>query len=434
MTKQQVWNALQRGLGSGFLAVRENPERYRDLVVRACGRNLSFDTQCEGTRAWYVYQLVCCYPDREAFRDMAVRRLREKKPDGSWDYAHYSELLTLFAADGDALAEAALWEKYEQLLAQLRTFRRSCMAMSRARDSFETICVALSGNEAHYARIAADIGGLFLIGRQYDAWDFLWLYHSRPRGVNAALRRSAASYDPLRAYFASFDALEQERKRRRAEAIVREEPEGGRRLSVWLDRHAPEQAKARAEAYLAEAEPEARAAALEAFSVCPYPLDPGPILADAESAFPALRAAAWDALSRLRAPEVRSFAQAHLDKNKEAALFVLIRNYQPEDLAFWNRYLQGLRIDYASESGWHGIHLALLELFEKKSGVEQPPKALLPLLYESTLCSCCRQRIVQHMRSRRMISAGIWEALQHDSSDEIRAIAEDHFRRIKAGG
>ena len=433
MTKQQVWNALQRGLGSGFLAVRENPERYRDLVVRACGRNLSFDTQCEGTRAWYVYQLVCCFSDREAFRDLAVRRLREKKPDGSWDYAHYSELLTLFAADGDALAEAALWEKFEQLLAKLHTFRRSCLAKSRARDSFETICVALSENAESYARIAADIGGLFLLGRQYDAWDFLWLYHSKPRGVNAALRRSAASSEALQAYFASFDAMEQEQKRFRSEIKV-QEPDGGRRLSVWLYRRAPEQAEARAEAYLAEAEPEARAAALEAFSVCPYPLDPRPILADAESEFPALRAAAWDALSRLRAPEVRSFAQAHLDKSKEAVLYVLIRNYQPEDLEFWNRYLQALRIDCASESGWHGIHLALLELFEKDSGVEQPPKALLPLLYESTLCSCCRKRIVQHMRSRRMISAGMWEALQHDSSDEIRAIAEDHFRRIKASG
>ena len=433
MTKQQVWNALQRGLGSGFLAVRENPERYRDLVVRACGRNLSFDTQCEGTRAWYVYQLVCCFSDREAFRDLAVRRLREKKPDGSWDYAHFSELLTLFAADGDALAEAALWEKFEQLLAKLHTFRRSCLAKSRARDSFETICVALSENAESYARIAADIGGLFLLGRQYDAWDFLWLYHSKPRGVDAALRRSAASSEALQAYFASFDAMEQEQKRFRSEIKV-QEPDGGRRLSVWLYRRAPEQAEARAEAYLAEAEPEARAAALEAFSVCPYPLDPRPILADAESEFPALRAAAWDALSRLRAPEVRSFAQAHLDKSKEAVLYVLIRNYQPEDLEFWNRYLQALRIDCASESGWHGIHLALLELFEKDSGVEQPPKALLPLLYESTLCSCCRKRIVQHMRSRRMISAGMWEALQHDSSDEIRAIAEDHFRRIKASG
>ena len=434
MTKQQVWHAIQRGLGSGFLAVRENPERYRDLVMRACGRNLSFDTQCEGTRAWYVYQLVCCFSDREAFRDLAVRRLREKKPDGSWDYAHYSELLTLFAADGDALAEAALWEKFEQLLAKLHTFRRSCLAKSRASDSFEPSRTALSGNAEYYARIAADIGGLFLIGRQYDAWVFLWLYHSRPHGLNAALRRSAASSEALQAYFASFDAVEQEQKRFRSEIKVRQEPEGGRRLSVWLDRRAPEQAKARAEAYLAEAEPEARAAALEAFSVCPYPLDPGPILADAESAFPALRASAWDALSRLRAPEVRSFAQAHLDKSREAVLYVLIRNYQPEDLEFWNRYLQALRIDCASESGWHGTHLALLELFEKKSGVEQPPKALLPLLYESTLCSCCRKRIVQHMRSRRMISAGMWEALRHDSSDEIRAIAEDHFRRTKAGG
>lgn len=56
MTKAQVKHAFQRGLGRGILAVRENPDRYKEIVLWACGRNLSFDTQCEGTRAWYVYQ------------------------------------------------------------------------------------------------------------------------------------------------------------------------------------------------------------------------------------------------------------------------------------------------------------------------------------------------------------------------------------------
>ena len=42
MTKDQVKKAFQRGLGRGILAVQENPERYRELVLWACGRDLSF--------------------------------------------------------------------------------------------------------------------------------------------------------------------------------------------------------------------------------------------------------------------------------------------------------------------------------------------------------------------------------------------------------
>lgn len=61
LTKQEVKHAIQRGLGKGYLAVRDDPERYRELVLWACGRNLAFDTQCEGIRAWYDYQLILCY-------------------------------------------------------------------------------------------------------------------------------------------------------------------------------------------------------------------------------------------------------------------------------------------------------------------------------------------------------------------------------------
>ena len=103
MTKNEVKQAIQRGLGRGYLAVRNDPDRYRDLVLWACGRNLAFDTQCEGTRAWYDYQLILCYSDRAAFRDHVIERFQRKQPDGGWDYSHFSELLSYFAEDGDGL-------------------------------------------------------------------------------------------------------------------------------------------------------------------------------------------------------------------------------------------------------------------------------------------------------------------------------------------
>ena len=430
MTKMQIKRALQRGLGRGILAVREEPERYRELVLWACGRDLSFDAECEGTRAWYDYRLISCFSDRTEFRELIERRLRDKKPDAGWDFAHFSELLMYFAADGDQSAEAALWEKYAELLRRLRGFRRASRPQRYAIECFETVCTALSREEESYSRIAADIGSLFLAGGPYDAWDFAWLYDSRPRGVNAGLRRRSASSRELSAYFAAFDDLKRARETRAAELPERHVPAGGRPLSVYLKRTAPELVPSYAEKYLAAAEPEARAAALEAFAVCPYPLDPAPVLADAGSDCPALRAAAAEALAELREPRVRRFALAHMEESPGEMLPILIKNYMPEDEALLIRLIRGLRIDYACKTGWHGIHLALLELFGPGSGVEKPPKALLPILYEASLCSCCRERVVRYMSKYRRIPASMWEELRYDSNDGIRSFAEAHFRRI----
>lgn len=191
MTKNEVKQALQRGLGRGYLAVRNDPERYRDLVLWACGRNLAFDTQCEGTRAWYDYQLILCYSDRAAFRDHVIERFQRKQPDGGWDYSHFSELLAYFAEDGDVAAENALWEKYRELLAALHSFRRASRRMRNTIDCFESLCVALSWKEENYSGIAADVGDLFLKSRLYDGWDFEWLYDSRPKRFNQQLRKAA---------------------------------------------------------------------------------------------------------------------------------------------------------------------------------------------------------------------------------------------------
>ena len=189
MTKSECKKAIQRGLGRGYFAVRENPERHREAVLWACGRNLAFDTQCEGTRAWYVYQLISCYPDLAPFRDLIKEKLMSKKPDGGWAIAYFAELLSYFAADGDPTVEAALWAKYYELLERLRGFRRKGRAMRAARDDLESICLSLSWQEEAYARIAGDLGALFLENDLLDGWGVEWLFDS-------SLSYEQTPYDP----------------------------------------------------------------------------------------------------------------------------------------------------------------------------------------------------------------------------------------------
>ena len=201
-------------------------------------------------------------------------------------------------------------------------------------------------------------------------------------------------------------------------------------MSGYLKRSAPELAPKYAEIYLAAEDPEARAAALEAFVMCPYPLDPTPVINDAHSEHPRLRSVALEALSGIRHPAVRDFAWALLANDPDNALPIAIKNYLPEDEARLNALLQAYPVDYACKSNWHWLHLAIFDLFKKDSGVDLPPKHLLPLVYESTLCSCCRETAVRLMGRYHMMTPELWEEQMHDSSDEIRKAAEAHFRRI----
>ncbi len=429
MTKLQIKHAFQRGLGRGVLAVREDPERYRELVLWACGRNLSFDTQCEGTKAWYDYQLISCYSDNNKFLELIENKLRNKSPDKSWDYLHFAELLVYFAKDGHESAETALWDKYESLLFRLESFRRNSWIKRQTIDCFETICIALSWKKENYFRIAEDIGGLFLKSKQYDAWDFAWLCESRPREFNSELRRKSKSSRELSAFFAAFDDRKKEMKNWSANQTKRQIPEGGRALSVYLKRKAPELATSYAEVYLSQKNPEERAKALEAFFVCPYPLDPTPIMKDAESDCHLLRSAAIEALGEIRNQKVREYALGHINDDIDGILPIVIKNYMPEDEAFLRKYISELQVDYSCKTGWHEIHFEILDLFDADAKITRPPKSLLPVLYESTLCSCCRETVVRLMSKYRMISDSMWEELLFDSNDDIRAFSKAHFRK-----
>ena len=434
MTKKDVKYAIQRGLGRGYLAVREDPERYRDLVLWACGRNLAFDPQCEGTRSWYDYQLILCYPDQTEFRDLVMDRLQAKKPDRAWDYAHFSELLSYFAMDGDRTAEDALWAKYREFLARIRGIRRRGRPLRQTRECLEVLGLSLSWRAENYAAIAADLGALFRKNTLLDGWAFAWLYGSRPESYNRQLRKRAANSPDLTAWFAAMDALEEEKTS--VAGIPRESPPptGGRRLSVYLKWKKPELAPSYAEAYLEASDPSARAEALEAFFVCPYPFDPAPILKDAESEHPALRAAARNALAEIRDPRVRRFAWDHMEDAPAEMLPIAVKNYLPKDDTLLRPWLQRLSVDYACKSNWHTIHTAVLRLFVRDSGVDAPPKSLLPLVYETTLCSYCRERAAWRMRRYRMIAPELWEEQQYDANDEIRHAAEVHFRRQTSAG
>lgn len=419
MTKSDFKQALLRGQGRCILAVRENPEKYRDLVMWACSRGIAFDPQCEGARTWFVYQLAHCYEDVRPFIQTAAQSLRKCRPNGDWTIFSLSELLGFFAQDGSSAARRALEDKYQQLYATLLERKRLPKGIFPERDDFHQLCVVLAVNQQAFLKIAGDIGRLYRLRPFYDGFDFDWLYEAKGKRYLNALRKGAETSEDLACYLEKQQDCERELENRRKE----------RTQSLPLPRNMDSETAARyARNYLAQTEPLARAEALQVFRRCLFPEDPSPILADAEADSEALREAAWKALENIRHPLVRDFAIAKQHEDPVGSIALLAKNYQPQDAALLEGLVTAIPAAFEDTTGWHMAGLDVLGMAD--DGLKAPP-SLLRYIYETTYCSCCREYALRQMGKRHMLSQEMLEECLYDSNSDIRTYARRILNRRK---
>ena len=464
MTKKEFREAMKRGLGRCVqeLDYAENPEKYREIVLWGCMHDLSFDTQCEGTRAWYLRELIRRFHDEKPFVDAVIRKLSGYRSNGGWEFSQYCELLALFAQEGNRQANAALWEKYEELYKILKKKKRRKNGTFPERDDFEALCIELVDAAEHpldsYMKIAEDIGALLSENSLPDAVSFSWLFthceqtYGKTR-VHKTLAGKAKHSPAVDRYFHEMSAwndniLEttyrhplpqttEEMLKAFDEEQKREQEYGspvriwGLRIRAWIKRTGnTEILSILAQRYLSEQDSLKRAGLLRIFGKgCPFPLPPDDLIRDVESKEEALKEAAFYALGYVRHEKVRQFALELAERGGSApeAVILLANHYQKEDRELFVRLVKSIPVAYDDKTGWHGAYSAVLDLLRTK-GVRSTPKELLPYLYEHTLCSFCREYIVREMGRRHMITETFLQECLYDSNCEVRKYAE---KRIK---
>lgn len=428
MTTQQFHTALLQGRGTCYLAARSDPEKYRSEVLWACRELVSFDTQCEGSRAWLIYTLVSLYPDRTPFVRAACDALIDCPSDSSWHVASLAKLVELFFQDGDQTAWKAMMKKYRQLYHELRHVgppEEDCYWA--ARDDYERLAVTLGWNREYCLDIARDMGRLSLETEWLRDYDFYWFYDTKVRRYLRALTR-AAETEPLLAEFlrvheSAWQEFEAQLAQRR-----------GKRRRLPNNCQDAERISAALESYLSAATPEEKADALDAFFWTPYPADPAPVIRDAQSSHALLRHRAWNALRRTRHPAVRVFAIEHLydppmDEDDDPDAFgAFCANYERRDEAMMLAYLRAQTIDFEETTGWHGDQLSVLTMDKQKP---LAPKAALQYIFDTTYCSECRADALRQMGRRRMLTPELLEECLYDSNDDIRAYARRALNRRK---
>lgn len=384
MTNKQFKQAMLRGQGRCIQAAQATPEQYRNTVLWACSHVLYFDAQCEGTRAWFVYQLIQCYADKTPFMQALQRNLAGGKFSRGWKLCYLVELLHHCSCDGEQWATQALWAQYEQLLAALSAKKRRPNRYFYERDDFETLCQTLATTHAAVLKIATDIGNLYLQRSFYEGFDFNTVYDDLDKRHLSALVKQAPTSPAIAEYLRVCREHAQVLKSRLPPA-TQTPPKSGIALSVWLRRNGdPAAISPYVTAYLAQTDCHARAEALAVFRRCPYPDNPTPILADAQSSCEVLQDTAWQALEHIRHPLVREFAIQHLDSHPYGAFVLFIKNYEPQDASLLTHLVRTFPVDFADTTDWHGIHLSVLNMadFAKRHRAHccaiflKPPTAL----------------------------------------------------------
>lgn len=430
MTKKEFKEAMLRGLGRCVIAVRKEPEKYRDIVLWACKRNFAYDAQSEGTRSWYTYTMVNAYPDKEAFIDATADALKRYRPNGSWDLLHLSEILMFFAMDGYESARNALEEKYKEVLTGMFARKRRPNRVFYELSDLEQLGLVLAVDSKSFLRIAGDFGRLYREKKYMCDGDFAWFFSSKGgqyrRTMEAAARKDeniACFFQRESADIVAREELWEQRKVNSTENLT------GVRLSRWMASKADKETVERyALAYREQTQPELRAVALTAFSCCPYPDDPHSIIEDTRSNCEELQNTAWRALENIRYPAVRAFALNNIANGIRTPenFALLATNYVPEDEEIMEELLQEL----ITKKDWDSFHAAGMDIyraFREGSGILHP-KHLLPILYEYNPCSFCRESALVYMSKHRMLTKELLEECLYDSNDDIRRMAAKRLK------
>ena len=441
MNKKDFKFRMQQGRGLCALTLQNQNDiaKYKNIVLWGCLHNLSYDTQCEGVRAEYVYNLTCYFEDEAYFVTPIIKAFNSLPNHEDYLFQHFSTLLSLFAKSGNEDAKQALLQKYEQLYDTL-LHKRSFKAYDFERDNFQHLCIILlpSSSEDFTCKIVRDLGRLFKENPHYDGDELDWLCfsiekHLGKRKFDQILKRNSQRGEDVKCFYENYLPLIKKRENNRkriphkpeapsVDAIIEEIATTGRLLPhtrVRFYRYADAEARKQlAQVLVAEENLDKKAELLSVFFHHEFPLPHEIVVEYANSSHQRLREVALAALTNCQSKVVYEYALALLEKDAHSttALEMLLQNYTSSIKDSLLRALYSLEVDYESESDWHSIDFKILDLFE--SG-KKLPKEFLLYVYNTSLCSCCRYRSVKTLAKHRWLTKEMIEECRFDSNDRI---------------
>ena len=465
MTKSRFRAELRRGLGSWYLALEACSDigLFWEDLLWASRYAVAYDTQSEGTRAIYLYEMMRCFGDVSEFICQLTRGAKQDIKDRGWRFAHEADILALMAGDGYETARQALEEVYALLLDAINTGWPRRSGIWPALDNFSALCVSVLTNalplkkeaESFFLRVLADFGRMIQKRpwRQYCFEDDWFEQAAEERFGKARLHEllKDGENDPdISRYLRSRDRLEEERRTYQAGLTRGDGPMTAQSIYEML-RGGAIPGKTVPLMLVGRLEKEKRAGELAALGRM-YAREPNEslrqrllslfrrkndiaalegeaiarLMSDVEGEHIELKEEVIRVLTGLRSTEAREWALARLrgDPKDADAICCLISNYRRGDRELLISLVRSLPV-YETRGDWHAVFSDIRELIAADPAAdEELSAALLPYIYRKGFCSECRLDTLELMADRGLVTPELLAECRHDCNMEIRAFAE----------
>ncbi len=435
-TKTQFKEDFKRGLGSSYIQLKDsnNREKYRDIVLWCCIHNTCYDMQCEGGRGSFLYNAISLFEDKSFFEEAIIQRFMRKNIE-TWLFDQLCELLYLFSLDGSTKAREALHTKYNRLLELV--FHKRDRDQEENLEWLSTWLTSLDGFTG-FKNMAQQFGEYAF--KNTDGWSMDWFYSNAKnkfgaKRVDMYLQKNATKSPYIQAFLESVsDQRIQHRSddppltlARLVEAARKRQSRG---LAIRFGKVATNNDLIELAKYaIAEANPLIKLELLWAFRKVRFPLDEQWVFELTESDHPELRDIAFDMLVHLPSDRTHDYAIRLMLEKKELgnALSLLCSCYRNEDEELLFQGIKGLDISY-EEGDWHSVFMSIEHLLDNRSFKISP--ALCIYIYRQTLCSVCRNRLIQKMSKRNMLPPAILEECLYDSYEDLRRWARRKQKKL----
>ena len=425
---------LEKGLGRAILFLQQtDPRLYRDVILRACTHNQTFDQQCEEGRDLFLHDVLMAANDMDYYRPQLFAALMDLNANEEYAPNQLFGLVRRMAQSGDLKARDCLYAAFDRQVATAQDFRGA------------TEFVELDGLSgllfitAHYLR-CKQAGSVSDDDREWNWWLSELEERDGKDATQSALRQRADTIPGLRELLQYAEAERAKNERWREEwkknprpimsyaelkALIYSKGRATYRgtLSTW-GRHAAEvDLQQAAQDLIAETDADRVFAytwifSNRAFPLSTTPLEHSPLLtlaqsADVEQAWRAMRA-----LGNLTHPAVRALGLQLIADSTRAGegADLLENNFEEGDFALLETVLQ----QPLETTTYHSVGMSVRQIAEEHLSPRAVPSLLL--LYVNGPCSLCRHFCVKLLLQLDALPASLRAECRYDADEHTRKL------------
>ena len=410
--KKRFRQSIKQGTGEAYLLLKKYPQLnvVKD-IVHASTHNLAYDSQCEPSRAVYLYAIICLSEYKEEIVDtMLAELLRRKK--GTDDLEQMFGIAVCCVKEGNEAARKIIYKRFEKNLLRGYDYRGN------------NALITLDGVDG-ILRIANLIGRI--LERDPDDWedgsreDYFQKEHLEI-DVYKTLRKAAGKDPYIKIYLDSIRATKRLRAKQVAHvkytyAYIKELIDAGKQKLVIsrAGRYVTDDEVHRlAIDFMKEQDAAKQELYMRVFARRQFPLGYKPLLqlikANNNTKPQDLVFFTVQALAQFRNKEIRTFAEEQIlrPRNGRKFLPLLIANYKKGDGGQLSNIIRLAR----KQDDLHNVAADVIEIYQANPAKEC--RKPLEAIYDRLVCSLHREDLVKILSDNKVLSKKIKDEIAYD--------------------